>query len=269
MAWQVQETQRLGSQELARAGRVDPGLLDKLTSQLQDNNLVADKYSVAITLKHIKCLKPLTWLNSEVITFWLEWWREQIACNSQSLLSSQPKCFFTNSYFYSKLAREGKEDKDLDDNYCYSNVKKWTCSVNVFGLDKMIVPINHHNQHWFLAVIDFKNKRTVVYDSIGVQRETVHRNLHCWLADEHFDKLGTHIIPEEWTRCHQACPLQENGSDCGVYMCLFAERVSINAVNAPDLFSQSQIDLARCHMIQVIYKAGETAGHVKAGLCAV
>ena len=47
-----------------------------------------------------------------------------------------------------------------------------------------------NNVHWFLACINFREKRTEVYDSMGSGRhEEVHRTLLRWLQDEHQDKV--------------------------------------------------------------------------------
>ena len=48
-----------------------------------------------------------------------------------------------------------------------------------------------NNVHWFLACINFKEKRTEVYDSMGSGRhEQVHKTLLRWLGDEHQDKVS-------------------------------------------------------------------------------
>ena len=45
--------------------------------------------------------------------------------------------------------------------------------------------------HWFLACINFKEKRTEVYDSLGSgRREQEHTTLLRWLGDEHQDKVS-------------------------------------------------------------------------------
>ena len=43
---------------------------------------------------------------------------------------------------------------------------KWTKKSNLDqDYDLMLVPVNISKHHWYLAVIDFKNKYTVTYDS--------------------------------------------------------------------------------------------------------
>ena len=42
---------------------------------------------------------------------------------------------------------------------------------------QVIIPINQNNTHWFAACINFRDKRTEVYDSMGGRHEPVHAAL--------------------------------------------------------------------------------------------
>ena len=54
--------------------------------------------------------------------------------------------------------------------------------------------------HWYMACINFKEKRTEVYDSMGDgRRQAVHANLMRWLKDEHQDKVV--LPPPALRRC--------------------------------------------------------------------
>ena len=91
--------------ELARQSRMNAALLGSLEQLLPKEGLVADKYALNITLEKIQCLGDGIWLNSEVITFWLEWWCELIGAGvgvraPQSIC--KPKCWVANTYFYTK-----------------------------------------------------------------------------------------------------------------------------------------------------------------------
>jgi Ulp1 family protease len=60
--------------------------------------------------------------------------------------------------------------------------------------DLMIIPINTSaRNHWILAVIDFRKKNTVTYDSIETDslrpdHPEVHEYLLTWLTREHQDR---------------------------------------------------------------------------------
>ncbi len=161
-----------------------------------------------------------------MVTFWLEWWCEQIGAGSEKSMprsSTKPKCWVANNYFYSELTK--------DCVYCYENIQRWTTDIDVFFLDKVIIPINENDVHWFLAVIDFQHQQTQVFDSMGACHPTVHDNLLRWLQDEHrkrkhsdFDSLMWSSLPHNVS----AIPQQMNCCDCGVFMCLFAAYASLN-----------------------------------------
>ena len=244
-----------GPVDLALEGPVVEGLLDSLIKHPPRDNLVADKYDLDITMAKITCLRDGVWLNSEVITFWLEWWCEQVGAGSQGrepTLTSNPKCWFANTYFFSRLTEDG--------SYNYTAVRRWTDRVDVFSLDKVIIPINVNDEHWFLAVIDFRTKKTQVFDSMGSIHADVHNTLHRWLQDEHRNKHGSELDSAEWGRQLNgayAVPRQLNGCDCGVFTCLFAAYASLDL---PFTFGQQHIPLIRRWMVQIIYNIGAATG---------
>lgn len=258
---------RCGPLELARKGQVDRNLLFNLMSALPRNAIIADKYSIEIKLETMVCLEDSGWLNTDVITFFLEWWQEQTGCPSGADTpkpDSSRNCWITNTYFYSKLTECGHSYSAVrgatGEAYTYHNVRRWTKKKNVFALDKMIIPINDKNVHWYLAIINFKDKITEVYDSMGCNHQSTHTILLRWLQDEHLDKHGTSLDLNEWTRKQNpegSVPRQTNCSDCGVFMCLFA---AYACIDAPFEFSQRDIDLARRYMVQIIYEVGKAAG---------
>ncbi|EKX53713.1 hypothetical protein GUITHDRAFT_132787 [Guillardia theta CCMP2712] len=271
--------------ELARGGSVDGRLLDTILAQLGPKELIADRFDIDVTREKLECMRDGVWLNSEVITWWLEWWREEHGGGSQGKMPKPcepgkekemgPRCWFANTYFYTKLLDE--ENKV----YSYKNVRRWTKKINVFDCDKMIIPINQDNVHWFCACIDFKNKRTEVYDSLG-------SNKHEWIKDELKDKQSVspvagrgHVGLEAPLPSRDEVPRQLNCCDCGVggmgrrrlkvtstqvFACMFAAYLSIGRKFD---FSQKDIDLIRRWMIQTIYKEGVKMGQVRAGLCSV
>ena len=254
--------ERRGPVELAHECRTNVTLFDSLERLLPEGGLVADKYELIITLEKIRCLRDGIWLNSEVITFWLEWWCELIGAGvgaraPQSI--SEPKCWVANTYFYTRLMENGA--------YSYDNVRRWTSQQDVFTLDKIIIPINDNNTHWFLAVVDFRKKQTQVFDSMWKARQTVHDNLQRWLGDVWRDQQHSEFDTSGWSHLphdKSVIPQQGNTNDCGVFMCLFAAYASLDS---PFDFSQRHIPMVRRWMLQIIYKVGEAAGQVVADLC--
>lgn len=69
------------------------------------------------------------------------------------------KVLAMNTFFYQKLSEQG---------YAKANLKRWTkrMKVDIFSLDKFLVPINIGNMHWTCAVVDFQKKRIEYFDSL-------------------------------------------------------------------------------------------------------
>jgi len=125
-----------------------------------------------------------------------------------------PKCHFFNSFFY-PLLQKG-----------YSRVAKWTKKVDIFSMDKVILPI-HLGNHWCLAVINFQDKRFEYYDSLGGDNPQCLQLLRQYLQNEHKSKKNKDFELSDWEEyCPKSIPTQRNGYDCGLFMCRYAECVS-------------------------------------------
>ncbi len=69
-----------------------------------------DGVDITVTVEEIKCLTDGVRLDSEVILFWLECWCEQVGAGSADRelnLTSNPRCWFANIYFFSRLMEDG------------------------------------------------------------------------------------------------------------------------------------------------------------------
>ncbi len=245
---QIQDSKRQGPVELANKSdwKVPLSRLSEKQLSRKGKTLIVDRYKIKITREKIECLFGTSWLNSEVIAFWLEWWREQIGAGSEGNMPAQnstSKCYFSSTYFYSKMMEGG---------YNYKAIKRWTKAIDVFALDMIVLPINETNSHWFLAVIDFMQQRIEIYDSMGKAHSAVRETLLRWLGDEHMSRKNSVMDQANWSRQqnHRArIPRQLNGSDCGVFMCLFAAYASLRR---PFTFSQKDIPTVRRWMISII-----------------
>jgi hypothetical protein len=112
--------------------------------------IIVEKFAIPMTVGKIKCLRPTTWLNDEVINFYTEMMNERVK-------SKGVYCF--SSFFMIKLLQNGK--------FTYKNVARWPkrAKVNVCELKKIFIPI-HLPGHWAVVYIDVENKEIFYYDSL-------------------------------------------------------------------------------------------------------
>lgn len=135
----------------------------KVKTSLDDlvkDKVIIQKYKIYMTVKLFNCLKPFTWLNDDVINFYLELLNER----NKILMEINPDyrmstCYF-NSFFIEKLSNE-KQKK-----YKYDNVKRWTKNNNIKNYDQIYIPVNcPFRIHWVAIVLYLKQKTIVWYDS--------------------------------------------------------------------------------------------------------
>lgn len=188
---------------------------------LDDGNaeeVLASRFNVEVKRKQLWCLRPGQWLNDEVINFYCKLLEERAKKSADS-----PKVWFPNSFFWPKLS--GADNKV----YSYKDVKRWTikAKIDIFELDHVIFPMNIGESHWALGAIDIKNKGFRYFDSMFCRP---HRNfvpfLQKYLQDEHKAKKGKDFVgADEWDLImpDDPVPQQNNGYDCGVFTCNFAE----------------------------------------------
>jgi sentrin-specific protease 1 len=126
---------------------------------------------------------------------------------------------------------------------------------DIFNLSKIIFPINQGNQHWTSAVIYMEDQRIQYYDSLGGSGKMYLQVLLKYLEDEHLDKKKTPLkSPELWklVSCTDDTPRQQNGYDCGVFTCMFADFLSID--RSFEGFHPSDMSLYRQHIALAIVK---------------
>lgn len=188
----------------------------------RDSEVLVDAFNSEVKRASLRRTRGLDWLNDEVINLYmlllLE--RDKLLC---SITKNRRASYFFSSYFLTKLVDDGE--------YCYNNVRRWTsrAKIDVFALDKVIIPTNVGNQHWCLSVIYVQRKTIQYYDSMGGRGTSYMESLLNWLGDEHQDKKKTPLPDRHTWRLvptQQGTPQQENGCDCGVFTCMFANYLS-------------------------------------------
>lgn len=105
-----------------------------------------------------------------------------------------------------------------------------------------------------MAIIYVKNKTIKYYDSLHKHfssNDCVSKLLN-YLKEEHIDKKKQFFNEMEWkTQNVHDIPQQQNGYDCGVFSCMYAEFITRNR---PIEFSQEKMPYFRMKMIYEICK---------------
>lgn len=143
-----------------------------------------------------------------------------------------------NTFFYPKLVSQG-----------YNALRRWTKKVDIFAQDMIVVPV-HLGVHWCLSMIDFRDKTIKYYDSMGSPNPQCLKALLDYLKCEHLDKKKSDYDVSDWkTGSIREIPQQMNGSDCGMFACMYAEFLTRNA---KILFTQEHMPYFRKKMVYEI-----------------
>lgn len=219
-----------------------PTLTDEMLREVRSaiapgppGEVLAEGFGLRITRKDLYTLADLNWLNDEVINFYMN-----LLITRGTSSDKYPKVHAMNTFFYPKLLSGG-----------HSSLKRWTRKVDIFAQDLLVVPI-HLDIHWCMLIVDFRDKSIVYYDSMGGNNPKCLAALKQYLQDESLDKKKQPYDMSDW-KLHSAknIPQQMNGSDCGVFSCMFAEYV---CANKKITFTQDDMPYFRNKMVYEILK---------------
>jgi len=150
-----------------------------------------------------------------------------------------PRCYFFNTFFYPLLKAGG-----------HARVARWTRRVDLLSMDLIVIPI-HSYIHWTLATVSPTDRTIAYYDSMRQPNPECLELLRSYLKQEESSKSGplkdkARNEAEErkgWRIANRVkdCPRQANGSDCGVFTCMFAR------------FCALSLPLARLHQRDMPY----------------
>jgi len=192
------------------------------------NEVLVTSFGNSITRSLLMSLKDTSWLNDSIINVYME-----LITERSSIKPNLPQVYSMNTFFFDTLKNRG-----------YRAVRRWTKKVDLFEKDICFCPIHVNRIHWTLAIIDFRKKEISYLDSMGGGNTVCLKMLKSYLEEEHNDKKKQPYDTSDWTLVnrHQEVPQQMNGSDCGVFACLFAEFIARDAKLS---FSQSDIPILR------------------------
>uniref|UniRef100_A0A667XP00 SUMO specific peptidase 2 n=1 Tax=Myripristis murdjan TaxID=586833 RepID=A0A667XP00_9TELE len=212
--------------------------VSRALAQSDPNLVLSAAFKLRITQRDLATLQEGSWLNDEVINFYLSLVMERCSGQATGL-----KVYSFSTFFFPKLWGGGGGQAGG-----HTAVKRWTKAVDVFSYDLILVPL-HLGVHWAMAVIDLKSRTVKSYDSMGQRHDDICSMLLLYLKEEHKVKKGRDLDSAKWTVSSLRAtdiPQQRNGSDCGVFACKYADFI---AKGKPLTFRQCHMPLFRKLMI--------------------
>ena len=158
----------------------------------------------------LETLSGCNWLNDSIVNSYINLMKSYVSTNIG----------MTNSFFYSKLLRDGCEAASVWEGIKGRNLNEY----NLF-----LIPICT-GCHWILIALDFVNEELNILDSLGSLCEKEAQNINNFLKWQGISPL--HIIQLE-------VPQQNNGYDRGVFLLQNIRCILFNNWN----FDFDQIDI--------------------------
>lgn len=148
-----------------------------------------------------------------------QWYLNDLVINDYLKLCMEkyPDVYCFETFFYTTLVQFG-----------YARVERWTKRVNIFSKRLLLIPVNVVQQnfcHWALLCVNVHKKTICYYDSLQRKGDASRciKEISRYLCREHRTKLGTDLPLADWTYPIVNPPVQNNGMDCGVFVCTFSE----------------------------------------------
>ncbi|CAN8014827.1 hypothetical protein HPB47_024207 [Ixodes persulcatus] len=217
-------------------GTDEDSLRDRVRSTIRRSRhdpqrVLTRKLGYSVTVSDLRTLLGTNWLNDVVIDFYMG-----LIAERASLDQGGMRVHAVTTHFINVLRNRG-----------YDAVRRWTEGVDLFDIDLMLVPV-HDQDHWSLVALWMQQRMFSLYDSMGRENKPCYRTLMDYLRNEHRDKKRRPLVePDGGWVCQFAknIPMQSNTHDCGVFVCLYAERL---VRNAPFDFSARDIQRLRYRM---------------------
>jgi Ulp1 family protease len=190
------------------------------------------------------CLRPLAWLNDEIINSYLGLLIHYLRQSNGNLgPNDRPRFHSFNTFFYSTLRDKG-----------YQGVRRWANRAKIGGegllnVDTVFIPI-HESSHWTLMVVRPVDRTIEYFDSLGARGARQVKTVKEWLRGE----LGSKYNEKEWTFLSSASSQQDNGSDCGVFLLTNAKAIAIGV--EPTAFGPNDTQLLRRKIVAELMNGG-------------
>ncbi|NWW42236.1 SENP2 protease, partial [Pedionomus torquatus] len=201
------------------------------------DEIMSSIFKLKVTREDIHTLRNQSWLNDQIVNFYM------CLVMERSKKEGYPAVHAFSTFFYPKLSSGG-----------YRAVARWTKHVDIFKYDIILVPV-HQKMHWTLVVMDFRENTVKHFDSMGQKGDKICRTLLKYLQEESCDKRNMRMDLSEWTIHSMGAPeipQQQNGNDCGVFICKYADYVSQDKMM---YFTQDDMPYFRKKMVwEILHK---------------
>ena len=197
-----------------------------------DSQTIAMIDTIPVTRASIQTLRPDTYLNDEVINAYLQLIRRRLRQQTILQNSSTTQVLYS-TFFMTKLLDLRNDTASARGVYDYDRVRRWGRRApdgDIFQLQHLYIPINENESHWIGIHIDFANHEIRHLDSMHGNGQYYSSITLRYLPDEHL-RLHNCALPASWsirTRLPHL-PQQDNGYDCGVFLCQFFDYLTRTA----------------------------------------
>lgn len=183
-----------------------------------EDQIIIENFQMRVIASNLWTLTRSECLDDVIINFYLQ------MISERSLNSiGYPKVYCFNSLMFSRIKNKLNEQKFKKE------LSEWTNHIDIFEFDFLFFPHHIDGNHWALTVADVKEQTIVYYDSMHLWGAKEMEMVNDYLQLEHADKKNKEMSGL-WNRKNAKqfmhVPKQQNDIDCGVYMLLFAERIS-------------------------------------------
>jgi len=244
--------------------------------------------TVTVAIQDYVTLEDDTFLNDIIIDFYLTHLKHNILPSED-----RGRVHIFSTMFYKALLRlpkkNAKKVASFETDPALSTPEKrhrrvagWTKRMDLFTKDLLIFPICE-NSHWYLLLVvkpglislpvDSEERQlkgepfVIVLDSLGRSNDRAVINIWLYLACEWEKKYGGNEEADAFNfyagPFKSACPMkphQQNGSDCGIYLLHYVEKIFSSVANflqpsLPDLtnwFTEEEVGLKRGEIAQLI-----------------
>ena len=229
--------------------RTDPSRQPKITTKMHQEIVsalsdtaeghVVKSFKITITSTDLYGLNADNWVNDNIIEFYMK----MIADRSRQEIYRNlrhPTVHAMSTYFFQNLMMRGPHA-----------LERWTRKEDIFDFDVILIPI-HQEEHWCLAVVDFRSPGVFYYDSMGGHNMPALSLIMDYLKQEYARKRNAELDLKNYVKdVVEDCPKQENGADCGIFACKIAEYLSRDAKLQ---FTQQDMPFYRKLMVYEISK---------------